>query len=72
MHLHLDPLLVSEGGPDVMGLSDCGLVRFQNHLGPVIVDMKCSEDQDESGESLEMGQTTKQTVYTGNKTDVTN
>lgn len=47
-----------------MGLSDCCLIRFQNHLGPVIVDMKCSEDQDESGESLEMGQTTKHKLFT--------
>lgn len=65
LHFHLDPLLVSERGPDVMGLCDSCLVRFQDHLGTVIVDVERSEDQDESGESLEKEQTTKQTIYTG-------
>lgn len=45
-----------------MGLSDSCLVRFQDHLGSVIVDMERSEDQDESGEGLEMEQTTKHTL----------
>lgn len=68
MHFHLDPLLVSECGPDVMGLSDGRLVRFQDHLGAVIVDVERSEDQDESGEGLEMEQTTKHKLFTrGNK-----
>lgn len=44
LHFHLDPLLVSECGPDVMGLSDSRLVRFQDHLGAVIVDVEGSED----------------------------
>lgn len=48
-----------------MRLGDGRLVRFQDHLGAVIVDMERSEDQDESGEGLEMEQT--QTIYTGHK-----
>lgn len=44
LHFHLDPLLISKCGPDVMGLSDSRLVRFQDHLGAVIVDMEGSED----------------------------
>lgn len=64
MHLHLDPLLVCECGPDVMGLSDGCLVRFQYHLGAVIVDMERSEDQDKPGEGLEMEQTTKHKLFT--------
>lgn len=52
LHFHLDPLLVSERGPDMMGFSDCCLVRFQDHLGTVIVNVERSEDQDESGEGL--------------------
>lgn len=68
MHLYLDPLLVCERGPDVMGLSDGRLVRFQDHLGAVVVDVERSEDQDESGEGLEMEQTTKHKLFTqGNK-----
>lgn len=53
LDLHLDPLLIGERRPDVMGLGDGGLVRFQDHLGSVIVDMERSEDQNESGEGLE-------------------
>lgn len=48
----------------MMGLGNSRLVRFQDHLGTVIVDMECSEDQDESGEGLEMEQTTKHTLFT--------
>lgn len=47
-----------------MWLSDGCLVRFQDHLGAVVVDMERSEDQDESGEGLEMEQTTEQTLLT--------
>lgn len=54
LNLHLDPLLVSERWPDVMRLGDCCLVRFQDHLGTVIVDVQSSEDQDEPGEGLEL------------------
>lgn len=51
-----------------MGLSDGCLVRFQDHLGAVIVDMERSEDQDKPGEGLEIEQTTKHKLFTqGNK-----
>lgn len=54
LNLHLDPLLVSERGPNVMRLGDGCLVWFQDDLGTVIVDMQSSEDQDEPGEGLEV------------------
>lgn len=47
-----------------MGLSDGCLVRFQDHLGSVVVHMERSEDQDQSGEGLEEEQTTKQKLLT--------
>lgn len=72
LHLNLDPLLVSERGPDVMGLSDGRLVGFQNHLGTVVVDMEGSEDEDQSGEGLKMEQSTKCKLLTqGGKRDAT-
>lgn len=52
MHFHLDPLLISERGPNVMGLGDSRFVRFKDHLGTVIVDVERSEDQDKSREGL--------------------
>lgn len=64
LHLHLDPFFVGERGPDVMRLGDGGLVRLQDHLGAVIVDVQRSEDQDESGEGLEMEQSSKQKLFT--------
>lgn len=63
MHFHLDPLLVSERGPDVMWLCDRRLVGFQDHLGAVIVDVERSEDQDESGEGLEIRDRAPNTNY---------
>lgn len=53
LHLNLNPFLVGQRGPDVMGLCDGSLVRLQNHLGTVIVHMERSQDQDETGECLE-------------------
>lgn len=44
LHLHFDPLLIGQSGPDVVGLGDCGLVRLQDNFGTVIIDMKCSQD----------------------------
>lgn len=38
----------------MMGLRNCSFVRFQNDLGTVIVNMKCPEDKDESGEGLKI------------------
>lgn len=52
LHLHLDPLLISQSGPDVVRLSDGGFVRFQDHLCTVIVYMEGSQDQDQTGEGL--------------------
>lgn len=66
MHFHLDPLLVSECGPDVMGLSDSCFVRFQDHLGTVIVDVEGSEDQDESGKGLKTIETKHKLFTQGN------
>lgn len=48
LYFDLDPFLIGECGPDVMGLSDCRLVRFQDHLCTIIVHMKGSKDQDKS------------------------
>lgn len=56
MHFHLDPLFISECGPDVMGLSDGRFVGLQNDFSAVVVDMECSEDQDKSGEGLQTEQ----------------
>lgn len=53
LHFHFDPFLIRERGPDVMWLCDGRLVRFQDHLGTVIVHMEGSEDQDEPGEGLD-------------------
>lgn len=47
-----------------MGLSDRSLVRFQDHLGAVVVDVERSEDEDESREGLEMEQTTEHKLIT--------
>lgn len=62
-HFHLDPLLICERGPNMMGLSDGGFIRFQDHFSSVVVDMESSEDQDETGEGLEVQNT--QLIYTG-------
>lgn len=48
LHLHLDPLLISQSRPDVMWLSDGGFVRLQDYLCTVIVHMEGSQDQDET------------------------
>ena len=57
LHLHLDPFLISEGWPDVVGLCDGCLVWFQDHLGPVVVDMERPQDQDETREGLQTHKT---------------
>ena len=46
-HLNLDPLLVIEGRPDVMGLCDCSLVRLEQDLCSVVVHVQCSKYQNE-------------------------
>ena len=55
LNFHFDPLFIRQSWPDVMGLSDGGFVRLENNLGSVIVDMKCSQDEDKPGESLAGG-----------------
>lgn len=67
LNLHLDPLLVSQRGPDMMRLSDGGLVWFQDHLGAVIVNVQSPEDQDEPGEGLELQQSTEHNLFTQRK-----
>ena len=47
---HLDPLLVCERGPDVVGLCDDGLVRPEQHAGLVHVHMQSAQDEDEPRE----------------------
>lgn len=66
-HFHLDPLLIRECGPNVMGLGDSGFIRFQDHLSSVVVDMESSEDQDETGEGLKVQNA--QLIYTGERVD---
>lgn len=57
LHLHLDPLLIGQSGPDMMRLSDGGFVRLQDHLCTVIVHMKGSQDQDQTREGLHRNDT---------------
>ena len=52
LHLHLDPPLVGQSGPDVVRLCDRGLVRLQDHLRAVVVYVQGAQDQDEAGEGL--------------------
>ena len=51
-HLYTYPLLVSEGGPDVMGLRDGGFVRLQDDLGTVCVYVEGSQNQNQTRECL--------------------
>lgn len=52
LHLHLDPFLISQSGPDVVWFCNSSLVWLQDHLCPVIVHMQGTQNQDETGESL--------------------
>ena len=52
LDLNLDPLLVCEGRPDVVGLCHGRLVGLQDDLGAVVVDVQGSQDQDETRERL--------------------
>ena len=52
LDLNLDPLLVRERRPDVMRLRHCRLVRLQDDLRPVVVDVQCSQYEDETRERL--------------------
>ena len=47
---HLDPLLIGEGGPHVVGLRDDGLVGAQQHARLVHVHVQRAQDEDEARE----------------------
>ena len=47
---HLDPLLIGEAGPHMVGLSDDGLVRLQDHACLVHIHVEGSQDEDQPGE----------------------
>ena len=59
LHFHLDPLLISQSGPDMVWLCNSRLVWLQDHLCPVIVHVQGTQNQDEAGESLRRGMATK-------------
>ena len=65
LYLNLDPLLVGEGGPDVVRLCHCRLVGLQDDLGAVVVDMQGSQDQNETRECLKHTQDETQHYETG-------
>jgi hypothetical protein len=48
----------------VMGLSDGCLIRLQNHLGTLRVDMEGSQNQDQTWEGLNYKDTNIQTYWT--------
>lgn len=50
LHFNLHPLLIRQGRPDMMGFGNRRLVRLQDDLGSVVVNMKGSQDQDKPGE----------------------
>lgn len=52
LYLHLDPFLVSQRGPDVVGFRNSSLVWLQDHLCSIIVHMQSPQNQNETGESL--------------------
>ena len=54
-HLHLDPLFISQCGPDVVRLGVGCLVWLQDHLGAVVVHVQRPQDQDQTREGLERG-----------------
>lgn len=39
----LDPILVAEGWPNEMGFGDCVLIRVQDDLGLLVVDVKSTK-----------------------------
>ena len=50
LDLNLDPFLVGQGRPDVMRLRDGRLVRLEDHLSPVVVDVHRAQDQNKPTE----------------------
>ena len=53
LDLNVDPLLVGEGGPNMMRLSHDALVWGQYDLGSLWVQMECSQNEDQSAEARE-------------------
>lgn len=45
---YLDPFFVGQCGPNVVGLGDGGLVGLQHHLGPLRIDVECSQNEDQT------------------------
>lgn len=63
LHLHLDPLLVSQSGPDVVRFCDRSLVWLQDHLCAVVVHVQGAQNQDEAGEGLGRGMVAREVSY---------
>ena len=45
-YLNWHPFFVTEGGPNVMGLCDGGLVRFEDNFGSVCIHVQGSQNED--------------------------
>lgn len=50
LDFNLDPFFIRQGRPDVVRFGDGRLVGLENHLGPIIVDMHCTQDQNQTTE----------------------
>ena len=61
LHFNLHPLFIRQRRPDVVRLRDSRLVWFENELRAVVVDVKRSQDENETGERLK--QTMKRVLY---------
>ena len=61
LHLNLHPLFIRQRRPDVVRLRDGRLVWFEDELRAVVVDVKRSQDENETGERLK--QTMKRVLY---------
>lgn len=68
LHLHLDPLLICQGWPDVVRLCYGCLIWFQNNFGSIIIDMQCPENQNQTRESL--GEEKKNAVSQKERTQI--
>ena len=50
LDLNLDPLLICQCRPDMMRLRNGRLVWLEYHLRPIVVDVHCTQDQNEPTE----------------------
>ena len=48
LHFNLDPVFVRQGGPNMVLLGNDCLVRSEQQLGLVLIDMQCTQDKDQS------------------------